>query len=86
MNWASPVELAGEYSVSRDAIYRHAWALNLVDVPRRNVRAALEWIIEQARCGSERCCRSERSQRLRQDQRQGRTGEALADGQSECAL
>jgi hypothetical protein len=38
VNWASPVELAGEYSVSRDAIYRHAWALNLVDVPRRNVR------------------------------------------------
>lgn len=48
VNWASPVELAGEYSVSRDAIYRHARALNLIDVRRRNVRAALERIIEKA--------------------------------------
>jgi hypothetical protein len=48
VNWASPSELSREYSVSRDAIYRHARALNLIDVRRRNVRAALERIIERA--------------------------------------
>jgi hypothetical protein len=46
VNWASPSELAREYSVSRDAIYRHARALNLIDARRRNVRAALERIID----------------------------------------
>jgi hypothetical protein len=48
VNWASPSELAREYSVSRDAIYRHARALSLIDVRRRNIRAALERIIERA--------------------------------------
>jgi hypothetical protein len=48
VNWASPSELSREYSVSRDAIYRHARALNLIDTRRRNVRAALERIIEKA--------------------------------------
>src|SRR6266478_4360655 len=48
VNWASPSELAQEYLVSRDAIYRHAHALNLIDIRRRNVRAALERIIERA--------------------------------------
>jgi hypothetical protein len=47
VNWASPVELAEEYFVSRDAIYRHARALNLIEIRRRNVRAALERIIEK---------------------------------------
>jgi hypothetical protein len=34
--------------VSRDSIYRHAHALNLIEKRRRNVRAALERIIEKA--------------------------------------
>ena len=48
VNWTSPSELSREHSVSRDAIYRHARALNLIEIRRRNVRAALERIIERA--------------------------------------
>jgi hypothetical protein len=36
------------YAVSRDSIYRHAHALGLMEKRRRNVRAALEKIIEKA--------------------------------------
>ena len=48
MNWGKPSRLATKYSVSRDSIYRHAHALGLIDKRRRNVRAALERIIEKA--------------------------------------
>ena len=48
VNWGNTTKLATEYSVSRDAIYRHAHALGLMDKRRRNVRAALEKIIEKA--------------------------------------
>src|SRR5260370_796267 len=48
VNWASPSRLAREYSVSRDAIYRHAHVLGLFTKRQRNIRAALERIIEQA--------------------------------------
>jgi hypothetical protein len=37
-----------EYEVSRDAVYRHARAVGLFGKRQKNVRAALEKIIEQA--------------------------------------
>jgi hypothetical protein len=48
VNWISPARIAREYRVSRDSIYRHAHALSLLDKRRRNVRTALERIIEKA--------------------------------------
>src|SRR3954464_11905905 len=48
VNWTSPARIAKEYRVSRDSIYRHAHALTLFEKRRRNVRAALETIIERA--------------------------------------
>jgi hypothetical protein len=48
LNWASPSHLSKQYGVSRDSIYRHAHALGLMEKRRRNVRAALERIIEKA--------------------------------------
>jgi hypothetical protein len=48
VNWNSPIRIAQEYSVTRDSIYRHACAVNLMEKRRRNVRAALERIIESA--------------------------------------
>jgi hypothetical protein len=47
VNWISPTRIAQDHSVTRDSIYRHARALNLME-KRRNVRAALERIIENA--------------------------------------
>jgi hypothetical protein len=47
-SWASPNALAKTYNVTRDAIYRHAHATKLFDARRRNIRAALERIIESA--------------------------------------
>jgi hypothetical protein len=43
-----PVKIASEYSVSRDSVYRHANAFGLMEKRRRNVRIALERIIEKA--------------------------------------
>jgi len=48
LNWNSPSSISKLYSVSRDSIYRHAHALGLMEKRRRNVRAALEKIIEKA--------------------------------------
>jgi hypothetical protein len=48
LNWGSPSRISKQYSVSRDSIYRHAHALGLMEKRRRNVRAALEQIIEKA--------------------------------------
>jgi hypothetical protein len=48
LNWTSLSLMGKQYSVSRDSIYRHAHALGLMDKRRRNVRAALEKIIEKA--------------------------------------
>jgi hypothetical protein len=48
LNWNSPSSISKQYGVSRDSIYRHANALGLMDKRRRNVRAALEKIIEKA--------------------------------------
>ena len=46
--WVSPAHIAKKYSVSRDGVYRHAHVFGLMDKRRRNVRAALERIIERA--------------------------------------
>ena len=46
--WAHTSRLARQYHVSRDSIYRHAHALSLFSKRQRNVRKALERIIEQA--------------------------------------
>src|SRR5215469_5495594 len=47
--WRSPAAIAEEYSLSdRSTVYRHAHALGLFAKRQRNVRAALEKIIEKA--------------------------------------
>jgi hypothetical protein len=48
LSWKSPNRIGEEFKVSRDSIYRHAHALNLLEPRRRNVRCALERIIEHA--------------------------------------
>jgi hypothetical protein len=48
VSWASPTSIAKIFSITRDSIYRHAHALGLFDKRRRNIRAALERIIEKA--------------------------------------
>jgi hypothetical protein len=49
IGWRSPVAIAEEYGLAdRASVYRHAHALGLSEKRRRNVRAALERIIEKA--------------------------------------
>ena len=48
VNWTSPARISKQYGVSRDSGYRHAHALGLMEKRRRNVRVALERIIEKA--------------------------------------
>ena len=48
LNWTSPSRISRQYSISRDSVYRHAHALGLMEKRRRNVRSALEQIIEKA--------------------------------------
>ena len=48
VGWASPAAIAEEYGLSdRSSVYRHAHALGLTEKRKRNVRAALERIIEK---------------------------------------
>jgi hypothetical protein len=47
VNWVSPSKIAKKYRLSRDTVYRHAHALDLMGRRRQNVRAALETIIER---------------------------------------
>lgn len=47
-SWGDTSEIAKTHGLSRDSIYRHAHALGLFKKRRRNVRAALEKIIEKA--------------------------------------
>jgi len=48
-NWRSPAEITKTYHLSdRSTVYRHAHAFNLFPKRQRNVRAALERIIEKA--------------------------------------
>jgi hypothetical protein len=46
--WANTSNLAKRYGLSRDSIYRHVAAFNLRNRRAKNLRAALERIIEQA--------------------------------------
>ena len=47
--WRSPAAIAAEYGIAdRATIYRHAHALGLFPKRQRNIRAALERIIERA--------------------------------------
>jgi len=49
VNWESPAKLAEEYGLAdRTTVYRHAHALGLFEKRKRNVRAALERIIEKS--------------------------------------
>jgi hypothetical protein len=48
LNWRSPDKIARRFRVCRDSIYRHARVFDLIEPRRRNVRAALERIIERA--------------------------------------
>jgi hypothetical protein len=49
VGWQSPAAIANEYGLTdRATIYRHAHALDLFPKRQRNIRAALEHIIEQA--------------------------------------
>lgn len=46
--WANTTKLAKKYKVSRDSIYRHVAAFSLREKRGKNLRAALERIIERA--------------------------------------
>ena len=49
ISWKSPAKIASEYKLrNRATVYRHAHAFNLFPKRVRNVRAALERIIEKA--------------------------------------
>jgi hypothetical protein len=49
VGWASPAVIAEEYGLAdRSSVYRHARALGLNEKRQRNIRAALERIIEKA--------------------------------------
>jgi hypothetical protein len=48
VNWTSPTRIATWYRISRDALYRHVHATGLLLQRQRNVRMALEKIIEKA--------------------------------------
>jgi hypothetical protein len=49
VNWVSPAAIAKHYKLAnRTSVYRHAHALGLFPKRQRNVRAALEKIIERA--------------------------------------
>lgn len=49
VGWRSPSGIAEEFALSdRASVYRHAHAVGLFEKRRRNIRAALERIIEKA--------------------------------------
>jgi hypothetical protein len=49
ISWTSPASIAVEYGLSdRASVYRHAHAVGLFSKRQRNIRAALERIIEKA--------------------------------------
>jgi hypothetical protein len=48
VGWGHPTEIALQYRVSRDSLYRHAHALGLFKERQRNIRGALERLIECA--------------------------------------
>jgi hypothetical protein len=49
VNWESPASITKQYGLAdRTTVYRHAHALGLFEKRKRNVRAALERIIEKS--------------------------------------
>jgi septation ring formation regulator EzrA len=49
VNWESPASITKQYGLpDRTTVYRHAHALELFEKRKRNVRAALERIIEKS--------------------------------------
>jgi hypothetical protein len=48
LRWTSPDKIVETFGICRDSIYRHARAFDLLEPRRRNVRFALERIIERA--------------------------------------
>jgi hypothetical protein len=49
VSWKSPISIAAEYGLADTAsVYRHAHALGLFEKRQRNIRAALEKIIERS--------------------------------------
>lgn len=49
IGWRSPTQITAEYGLAdRTSVYRHAHALGLFEKRKRNIRAALERIIERA--------------------------------------
>jgi len=47
INWGNTTELSHRYGLSRDSVYRHMHALNLFRKRQRNLKAALEKMIER---------------------------------------
>lgn len=48
ITWGNTSKLAKQYGLSRDSLYRHCHALRLFEKRARNLKGALEKIIEQA--------------------------------------
>ena len=48
VDWGNTSRISEEYGLSRDSLYRHAHALKLFEKRRRNVKRALERIIERS--------------------------------------
>jgi hypothetical protein len=70
INWKSPTAIATDYGLAdRTSVYRHAHAFGLFEKRKRNVRAALERIIEKA--GEVEVTSSAVVASLRQNQRAG---------------
>jgi hypothetical protein len=47
-DWGNTAQMADQYGLTRDSIYRHAHALGLFAKRQRNIRKALEHIIEKS--------------------------------------
>jgi hypothetical protein len=48
ISWGNTTRIAEEYGLTRDSLYRHAHACGLFEKRGKNVRKAMERIIEQA--------------------------------------
>jgi hypothetical protein len=48
ISWGNTTKLAKQYALSRDSLYRHCHALSLFEKRGKNLKGALEKIIEQA--------------------------------------
>ena len=48
LDWISPREIAEEYKVSKTTIYRHAEATGLLEKRRRNMKFALDRVVERS--------------------------------------